>query len=199
VSPTDTQPYVVIPTPAAARWVTRRVFGRVQYDNLWPAIDAVFSPENPLTFRFVVKPGGSASAIRLKYSGTSVGILDTLVLLRLSWGGRIGQSSVAYQELKGGRTPVTVRYTHLADDRAGFELGPYDHSLPVIVETTLPAGGGLLPHPRTVSRSGAMCRPLPASAGDHLAADRAQLPQENIWHPVGTSPVRRRGGSRVLV
>jgi uncharacterized protein (TIGR03437 family) len=160
VSPLDPQSYVVntYSDTAPVKVVTgARVFGRIQYTGVWPGIDAVFSQETFFTFRFVVRPGGDASSIRLAYTGTRVSLgvySNAQLVLTFAWG-RLGQNTLAYQETGGARTPVGVHYKSTTGGW-GIALDEYDRERPVIIESTLPIGSPTFVRPQASGPSGAL-------------------------------------------
>ncbi len=114
-------------------------YAHVRYTSLYPGTDLVFYGNGSrLEHDFVLAPGADPSAITLRFTGmrdlqlTSAG--DLLI--------QTGQGSIefhrpfAYQETSKGKAEVAVAY-RVRDNRATFDLGSYDSSLPLIIDPVL--------------------------------------------------------------
>jgi hypothetical protein len=117
-------------------------YARLRYADLWPGIDLVYSGQgNQLKYEFVVQPASDPAQIQLAYRGanavnlTSEGQLEVMTPL----GGFRDATPVAYQEKDGQRVPVEMSYalslpTGSGYAGYGFHLGPYDASLPLVLD-----------------------------------------------------------------
>ncbi len=112
------------------------LFGQVRYRDVYPGIDAVFygNPDN-FEYDLVLAPGADPRRIHLAYTGASS--------LRLAPSGdlllTVGGSEIRQHKPKifqGGR-PIDGHYVLLGHNRAGFSLGPYDHSAPLTIDPVL--------------------------------------------------------------
>jgi hypothetical protein len=115
-------------------------FGRVRYRDIYAGIDLVYyGSEGRVEFDFVVSPGTDPNLVELAFAGTRGLRLDEGGDLLLETpGGVIRQHKpVAYQEGPEGRTLVAANYSLLEEEVAGFELGPYDRSRPLIIDPIL--------------------------------------------------------------
>ena len=105
-----------------------------------PGIDVLYhASDASLEYDFDVAPGADPSAIRLKLAGaqrTEVGASGDLVA-HVGGGEVHMHRPVIYQETPHGRTEISGGYTMLAGNEAGFHLGPYDRSLPLVMDPTL--------------------------------------------------------------
>jgi hypothetical protein len=114
-------------------------YARVRYTSLYAGTDLVFYGNGSrLEHDFVLAPGADPRAIALRFSGmrdlqlTAAG--DLLI--------HTAQSSVefhrpfAYQETSRGKVEVAVAY-RVRNDRATFDIGSYDRSLPLIIDPVL--------------------------------------------------------------
>ncbi len=150
-----------------ARWL-RDVpgFGVVEQKGVLPGVDLVFrgSPTVPeYDLRFA--PGTEPALAVLSFEGaerlSADGEGDLVVSLR---GGEVRHGRPrAWQDLPGGRLEVPARFAVLGDRRAGFTLGEYDRTRPLLIDPTLTYstyfGGGSLDLPAAVvlDASGNVC------------------------------------------
>lgn len=112
-------------------------FGAVEYRGLYPGIDLVYHGHGGrLKSDFLVAPGASPDRIRLRYRGIERLWLDASGALVLSSpaGDLREEPPVVYQESAGSRQPVDGAYRLLSDGTVGFALGPYDPTLPLIID-----------------------------------------------------------------
>src|SRR5215471_2736080 len=114
-------------------------YARVRYTFLYPGTDLIFYGNGSrLEHDFVLAPGSDSSAIALRFTGMSH--------LQLTPAGDLliqsPQASIefhrpfAYQETSRGKAEVAVAY-RVRNDRVTFDVAPYDHSLPLIIDPVL--------------------------------------------------------------
>ena len=114
-------------------------YARVRYTSLYPGTDLVFYGNGSrLEHDFLLAPGADPRAIALRFTG--------MRHLQLTPGGDLliqaAQGSIefhrpfAYQETSKGKVEVAVTY-HVRNDRASFDVGAYDRSLPLIIDPVL--------------------------------------------------------------
>jgi hypothetical protein len=125
----------------SARWHTRVPhYARVRYEDVYPGIDLVYrGNQRQLEYDFVLAPGADPKRIRLDFQGAdrlTIGAQGELVLHTVQ-GDLVQQPPVVYQEIGGERQPVAGRYVLLARRQAGFALGRYDRSRPLIIDPVL--------------------------------------------------------------
>jgi uncharacterized repeat protein (TIGR01451 family) len=119
----------------------RPTFERVRYSGLYRGIDAVFyGHDGELEFDFEVAPHARPDQIRLSLEGADRIAIEPSGDLALRVGGqdvRLKKPAI-YQERDGVRTPVSggYRLTRRRSD-VQFELGQYDHSLPLVIDPTV--------------------------------------------------------------
>jgi hypothetical protein len=125
-----------------------RTYQGVVYADLWPGIDLEYSGTvNRLKYRFVVRPGADPSQIQLAYRGVTTLRIDANGQLEIltPLGTFQDDRPLAYQEVGSQRLAVDVAYAlDTGFDRSGvtpnsqpgygFRLGPYDRSLPLIID-----------------------------------------------------------------
>ena len=100
-----------------------RTFARVVYRQVAPGIDAVFygNARQQLEYDLLVAPGADLAALVVDLGGPR-------------------KAPVAYQEVDGVRKPVAARYRRLGGSRAGFEVGRYDRTRPLVIDPVLTLG-----------------------------------------------------------
>jgi hypothetical protein len=115
-------------------------FARVRYEQVYPGIDLVFhGNQGLLEYDFIVAPGVDPNIIRIGFAGAKEMAVDPGGRLVLSAGpGDIVQHApVIYQEPQGVRAIVAGEYELLEDELVGFNVGPYDESLPLVIDPML--------------------------------------------------------------
>ena len=131
--------YLLGADPAA--WTTNvPTYGRVTYQGLYPGIDlAYYGHGSQLEDDFTVAPGADPSQIAFTISGTLGLSLDGAgnLLIATTAGTLEEQAPAAYQTIDGQRHDVSVRYSLSAAGQAGFSLGNYDTSQPLVIDPVL--------------------------------------------------------------
>jgi hypothetical protein len=124
-----------------SKWVkdvTR--YGKVQYKNLYPGIDLVFyGNQSELEYDFIVAPGVNPDIIRLGFSGTDKLSLNQQgdLLIRTPAGIVLQKKPLVYQTRNGQKEIIAGSYALLDNYTIGFDLGSYDHNLPLIIDPVL--------------------------------------------------------------
>jgi RTX calcium-binding nonapeptide repeat (4 copies) len=134
--------------PPSAWETGLRTYTSIEYQDLWPGIDLVYTGTGErLKYTFVVQPGADPGRIRIAYRGaTSVGIdpeggLD----VRAAGGGFRDAAPTAIQHVGGSPSPVEVTYDLAPDeDTYGFRIGAYDRSLPLLIDPSVLVYAGFL-------------------------------------------------------
>lgn len=123
-----------------AGWRTNTpTYGKVVYGEVYPDIDlAFYGHQGRLEYDFVLKPGSDPATIGVRFDGADGVALDKDGNLVLSLGAqRIRQlRPIGYQDVAGKR-PVPVRYRLFPDGAVGFDLGPHDPAVPVVIDPVL--------------------------------------------------------------
>jgi len=115
-------------------------YGEVSYRDVYRGVDMVFSgSQHNLEYDFVVKPGADPKQIRMAYQGTSRFELNAAgdLELQTAAGRTVSHKPVVYQTVHGNRKLVAAEYALLAKNEAGFKLGAYDTSLPLVIDPTV--------------------------------------------------------------
>jgi uncharacterized protein (TIGR03437 family) len=115
----------------AARWRTGVAqFRQVRYQDVYPGIDLVFHGRE---YDFVVTPQSDPARIQLEFGARVRRRLDSGDLVA---GGLRQKRPRAYQVLGGKRQEVAADFV-LAGRVARFRLGPYDRSLPLVIDPVI--------------------------------------------------------------
>jgi hypothetical protein len=115
-------------------------YGRVRYRGVYPGIDVLYhASAGSLEYDFDVAAGADPGLIRLKLTGAQrTDVASNGDLVAHVGGGEVRMHKpVIYQETAGGRSLVDGGYTLLANNEAGFRLGAFDRSLPLVIDPTL--------------------------------------------------------------
>ncbi|MBR1851126.1 MAG: gliding motility-associated C-terminal domain-containing protein [Bacteroidales bacterium] len=131
--------YFIGPDPA--RWATGvSSFAAVEFGNIYDGVDfRIFSAKNMVKYEFRVAPEADPSVIKLSYDGQSS--------LRLAPNGNliIGTTvrdvvelrPYVYQQNNRGKQVEVKSSFRLKNNVLTFEIGDYDHSLPLVIDPVL--------------------------------------------------------------
>ena len=115
-------------------------YRRLRMAAVYPGIDLLFygNPQR-LEYDFVAAPGSDPGLIRLGIEGAEkVSLNESGDARLLTAAGEIQlKRPVAYQQVDGLRHQVESRFRLLADGKLAFELGPYDQSIPLVIDPVL--------------------------------------------------------------
>ncbi|MEP6819897.1 MAG: SBBP repeat-containing protein, partial [bacterium] len=124
-----------------SRWHTDvPTFRAVRYDEIYPGISLTYyGNQQQLEYDFVIAPDADPQRIRQTFAeGVRLRISDEGDLVLHTSGGEVRQPKpVIYQEIEGQRRLVDGRFVLLARQQAGFEVGPYDRTKPLVIDPTL--------------------------------------------------------------
>ena len=114
-------------------------YGKVEYQNVYSGIDLVYyGNQRRLEYDFVVAPRADPNVIELAFDGVrsmELGRGGNLIL-HTAGGDLVKDAPVVYQEIDGSRHTIAGRYL-LDDGQVRFEVGTYDHSLPLVIDPIL--------------------------------------------------------------
>lgn len=115
-------------------------YSKVRYASVYPGVDLIYyGSQRQLEYDFVVAPGASPRPIRMHFAGSHGLSLDPNGNLSV----HVGDGSIElerpdiYQLVNGGRRPVSGGFRLFANNTAGFSLGRYDHSKPLVIDPIL--------------------------------------------------------------
>jgi beta-propeller repeat-containing protein len=115
-------------------------YARVETTDVYPGVDMVHrGNQRQLEYDFVVAPGADPGDIRISFGGRQKVFLDSggdLVLTTPA--GEIRQHKpYIYQEKAGVKQAIAGGYLLKKNNEVGFEVGPYDASLPLVLDPVL--------------------------------------------------------------
>ncbi len=124
-----------------ARWTPNApLYDSVVYRNLYPGIDLRYASDGSrLKSEYFVAPAADPAQIRIRYRGAHRPRVDAQGNLRLKTaaGELIERAPSVYQETGGERIPVTGGFVVYSNNEAGFEIGAYDRSKPLVIDPIL--------------------------------------------------------------
>ena len=116
------------------------LYSRVEYHGVYPGIDVAFyNDKQQREYDWIVRPGGNASRIRVRFKGiTRMWVDKTGQLLQIVPDGHLVHARpVAYQMRNGHRRYVSARFQILPSGDVRFVLGRYDTSRTLVIDPTL--------------------------------------------------------------
>lgn len=127
----------------AAEWQTNiPTFSSILYDQIYPGIDLRYDgAAGQLKGTYIVAPGADPSLIHWQYAGAQTVDVDPssgdLRIHAAAGSPLVEQKPVAWQEVRGNRVPVDVRYSTTSSGSVHFALGAYDPAYSLIIDPTL--------------------------------------------------------------
>jgi hypothetical protein len=118
-------------------WTTHvPTYGRVQVENAYPGIDAIYyGNQNRLEYDFVIAPGASPNIIDLAFPDSTLTLGDNGDLLISSVDTEFRQAKPnVYQDIDSHKISVTGKYILRDKHRVRFEVGQYDHRKPLVID-----------------------------------------------------------------
>jgi uncharacterized repeat protein (TIGR01451 family) len=114
-------------------------FARVRYENVYPGINMVFyGNQGHLEYDLQVAPGADPSRAELEFDGANVQALkDGSILLKAAGTDVRVEAPRVYQKIAGREQPVDGHFVLRGANRAGFAVGPYDHSRELVIDPAL--------------------------------------------------------------
>jgi hypothetical protein len=123
------------------RWRTEiPTYSKATYQDVYPNIDLVYyGNQQQLEYDFIVYPGSSPDAIRLRFEGADRMEVDGQgdLLLHTSVGVVRKSKPRIYQTLDGRQQQISGRYVLQPPSLVGFEIDQYDLSQPLVIDPTL--------------------------------------------------------------
>ncbi len=124
-------------------WRTNQsAYSSVKFERVYPGIDLVYGGSEQLEYDFLVFPGADPDVISLEFSGAHRMQLDDAGNLVFSLGSQTLQHRKprVYQLSGQVRHEVSGRYRRRGAQRVGFEIGAYDHTLPLVIDPVVSYG-----------------------------------------------------------
>ncbi len=116
------------------------LFSSVRYEQVYPGIDVLFhGGGDTLEYDFVVAPGVDPALVRLEFRGAEGLSLDGggNLIIRHAAGQLTQRAPRLYQEVDGQRRKVPGGYRLLGRRSVGFEVGPHDSSLGLVIDPVI--------------------------------------------------------------
>ena len=129
-----------------AKWHTNvPTYGKVGYNGVYPGVDLVYyGNQGQLEYDFIVSPWADPNSISIQFDSAAAEIDSAGDLLLQIEGGQVRfHRPVAYQsvldEQHVGKTKrfIDSRFVLLGTNRITFQLSPYDHSRPIVIDPLL--------------------------------------------------------------
>ncbi|HEX2191574.1 MAG TPA: SBBP repeat-containing protein, partial [Acidimicrobiales bacterium] len=115
-------------------------YGKVAQRGVYPGVDLVYyGTGGELEYDVVVAPGADASAVRLGVEGGDSLEVDERgnLVVDTAAGPLLQRRPVAYQQIVDERRPVTAEYVIAGPAEVAVRLGPYDRSVPLVIDPVL--------------------------------------------------------------
>lgn len=112
-------------------------FARVEYEGVYPGVDLVYyGNQRRLEYDFIVAAGADPSLLKLEFQGATEVTLgdDGNLVLGAGKGEVVLHAPVVYQEVDGRRLLVDGAWRVDDAGRAGFSLGRYDETRPLVID-----------------------------------------------------------------
>jgi uncharacterized protein (TIGR03437 family) len=125
----------------SSKWLTDvPVYSHVRYRDVYPGIDVDYHGRNGvLEHDFIVAPNADPGRIKMSFHGADGLRVDPDGNLEIAIGGKkiSWRKPVLYQETASGRRRVEGAYRLEAEGRAGFSIGAYDRSKPLVIDPVI--------------------------------------------------------------
>lgn len=124
------------------KWITGvPTFRKVSYGAVYPGIDLVYYGKGgQLEYDLVIAPGADPNQIAFNFEGAErleVDAASGSLVIRAAGGAQMLQGKpLIYQEENGSKRAVSGGFT-TNGTRAGFSVGDYDHSRPLIIDPAI--------------------------------------------------------------
>jgi hypothetical protein len=116
-------------------------YSRVRYQSVYPGVDLVYyGAGSELEYDFMVRAGADPNRIRLQFRGIDGMTITPGGDLQIETAGArlIQKSPVVYQERPGAaRREIHGKFKLMGRNVVGFEIEPYDRSLPLTIDPVL--------------------------------------------------------------
>ncbi len=135
-----------LPTGSGSSRLAGIAYKQVRYRGIYPGVDMVYRGEDGrLEYDFIVPPGADPSRIGLAFEGMQRMELDAsgALVLHTAAGTLRQPRPILYQELAGVRHEVPGAFVLRGPSAVGFRVGPYDASVPLVIDPVLVYSGYL--------------------------------------------------------
>ncbi len=115
-------------------------FARVQFAQVYPGVNLTYyGNQSQLEYDFDVAAGANPNVILLSFAGAQNLSLDAAgnLEVQIAGGDLIEHAPILYQMNGAQREAVAGSYVIGSDNTVHFQVGPYDHSLPLVIDPVL--------------------------------------------------------------
>lgn len=115
-------------------------YARIKYSSVYSGIDLIYyGNQGHLESDFAIAPGADPTQIALRIEGADKLKFDSAAGLLISTksGDIVLHRPVAYQEAAGLRQEIAANYIERGPGVVGIQLGPYDSTLPLVIDPVL--------------------------------------------------------------
>ncbi|PQA56819.1 DUF7948 domain-containing protein [Siphonobacter curvatus] len=116
-----------------------RSYEKVTYQDIYPDIDLEFVAQKgtnkPIEYNFIVRPGGDASKIQLRYEGANATALKNERVVMNLVHGKLSERIPA-SWMSQSKKPVRVHYRALGSDMYAFNVPAYDKTQTLVIDPT---------------------------------------------------------------
>ena len=114
-------------------------FARVRYENVYPGISLIFyGNQGRLEYDFQVAPGADAGQAEIEFNGAkNLAVKDGALVIQAEDGSVRLEAPRVYQDIAGKQQAIEGRFVLRGANRAGFAIGPYDHSRELVIDPIL--------------------------------------------------------------
>jgi len=124
-----------------AQWRTAiPAYGSVHLDNVYPGVNVVYYGDNRnLEYDFNLAAGVKPDTIAIRFDGAEKISIDAegQLVIRADGGEIIQHKPDTYQIVSGQRQKVDAGYRILDARTVAFEVGAFDHTLPLVIDPVL--------------------------------------------------------------
>jgi uncharacterized repeat protein (TIGR01451 family) len=113
-------------------------FARVNYESVYPGVDLTYyGNQGQLEYDFRVAPGADTNQITLSFDGASTRLDAGDLVLSTNRGDVRFHAPQIYQQEGNAKKSVAGIFRQLADNKIGFQIGPYDRSRELVIDPSL--------------------------------------------------------------
>ena len=114
-------------------------FAAVRYSQVYPGIGLVFyGHEGQLEYDFQVAAGSDPAMAELQFDGARrLEVKDGTLVIHTQANSVRLEAPRAYQRIDGRQQPIQASFVLRGAKRAGFAVGAYDHSRPLVIDPVL--------------------------------------------------------------
>lgn len=122
-------------TPAADHSAAAQL-DEVTYSNIWPGIDAAFTVQTGVVAKstYGVAPGAAPAQIKLNYNIPPILQEDGSLRFDYQSGQMIESAPIAWQNIDGQRSGVSVKFAIDSQGLVGFAIGAYNPSYALVID-----------------------------------------------------------------